>query len=992
MTANNSNGPTTSVDRSDAVALARAVHAFGIMPVAVGEGAKGDFKRPFAGVDQWQLQTFEQRLAYIQSVVASGTLKGIGLQLGPISETVEARCVDNDIPAGPQRDAFNKGFTEYLEQHAPGAAAALRLRWGRGPSFIVLTDRDVIRFEKFGDVNDKAAIQLLGAGKFSAWWGLYRNEKPLDTDPANYSHPNGDLLDCPPPCVPAPILSAAIYAGLDAAGIARTASGGYDNKGRTFSADDLKYITPEYVAAAKAELVATRDSVHSKASGTGQSDVVGRVGFKYGDLVKLSDAAPTLMQCAYEWTNDEGNMKRVVIEPAPADHPMMPALRDFGKLAQQFFDELDGDRSQGRKRSFARAVGASDGLRQVAVADEARRVEEGRKHHAHMMQTLPAAMVQARASSNVKCGTIAPDNAKSPLALGVTQNRKGLFEDANGDLVPRVAFEFPDADTATTAGFKVLTAPEEIAKAEAAWLDGRAVVGFAGGAVYFFMPASKPYVIDTLNIAASANRKTRKPERMRKALKRPAAPMVELVKGMVPERSAMLIVADPKAGKSYLTQDLTISIADGAEYAGMQCQQRGVLYLAYEETHAQVMDRVRKLRPSGLSETAQDLLFQQYYDDGVPQLGADFKGGLLEHLDDVLEENPELHGGVVVMDTMNEALGDIEAGQRGKTDYKIEKKALQVLTAYAKSRGITIIILHHTNKDDSGSLTRKISGSQGILGGTDGYVILEIEPENPYQMKVRGTARGIGHIRMDWERDQNETAWTPVGTEGEGCKQTQIERVFGILVAMNCEMQAADIAAQTGLDASSVVTKYLNRLHDKKRIQGKHRGVYGIANAKTRLEGMMECIVASGILREATGALGERNDMFTGPVRMRLEATGSRAPTRFAFERDVIEAIGRKFANAADALKQFCEKGHAIKDGHGGVFFIGVAWVTPIASTGFEQPASFKAPAQSPTFTPPAVGTTTPAAEANVAAGRLPWDDGKLVPRPVALASWVVVQ
>jgi hypothetical protein len=422
-------------------------------------------------------------------------------------------------------------------------------------------------------------------------------------------------------------------------------------------------------------------------------------------------------------------------------------------------------------------------------------------------------------------------------------------------------------------------------------------------------------VVDELRAGKRAEKRS---TILRDLLLRPVEPMTQVVDGLVPSVGLFMIAADPKTGKSWLATDLMLAIAEGSSFVGMPCMQGSAMYIALEETHAEFMDRLGKIRPRGV-DTIQDKFRAVFVDDGVPRLEADFKGGLLEFMDDMLFEDPTLRA--FTIDTMQHALGDIEAGQAGKNSYKIEYEAISVLHKYALSRKVAIVLLHHTNKSKSEAAAHRISGSTGITAAVGGFVELKVGDENPYSMTVTGRVRGVGIIHQQWAREENVAVWSPLeGTEVATGRSGMKEQVFNVMVAANCELTPADIVRRLKID-ERVAAARLGDLRREGRLQQPRRGLYCIAGAAPRREAIIAALLKSNCTVPATNEL-----------RMLHDPDGKRSrwadmdAERFGFENDVIEAIeAAGFHDGKDALKHMDV--YKLTHTHNGVvWFFGASW------------------------------------------------------------------
>jgi len=93
--------------------------------------------------------------------------------------------------------------------------------------------------------------------------------------------------------------------------------------------------------------------------------------------------------------------------------------------------------------------------------------------------------------------------------------------------------------------------------------------------------------------------------------------------------------------------------------------------------------------------------------------------GGAELLDESLTKHPDAR--LVVIDT----LARIRKPVGGKNVYAEDYAALQELLPLAAKHGVAILVVHHLRKAEAADPQDTISGSTGLTGGVDGYMILQ---------------------------------------------------------------------------------------------------------------------------------------------------------------------------------------------------------------------------------------------------------------------------
>lgn len=73
-----------------------------------------------------------------------------------------------------------------------------------------------------------------------------------------------------------------------------------------------------------------------------------------------------------------------------------------------------------------------------------------------------------------------------------------------------------------------------------------------------------------------------------------------VIHGLIPRPSLMMLMGQPKEGKSFLAADVARAVAGGTEYLGQPCEQGNVLYLQLDTSEAVWRDRLRRQSEAGI--------------------------------------------------------------------------------------------------------------------------------------------------------------------------------------------------------------------------------------------------------------------------------------------------------------------------------------------------------------------------------------------------------
>jgi hypothetical protein len=286
----------------------------------------------------------------------------------------------------------------------------------------------------------------------------------------------------------------------------------------------------------------------------------------------------------------------------------------------------------------------------------------------------------------------------------------------------------------------------------------------------------------------------------------PFKPIMFTIDDFLPE-GAFLLVAAPKIGKSWLTLQLAIAVATGGEVLGFKAKQGDVLVLALEDSYRRLKSRLGKLGFNDLPDEALDRL---HFETNWPRTD---KGGL-EALEKWLDEHPDTR--LVVIDVLECFRPQRDGKTNAYTDDYASVKAIQALAA---RRGISIVIVHHTRKQQADDSMQRISGTNGLGGAADGVLILDRE---------RGADEGdVEVLARDLPKDGayalrfREGQWSMIGPAGQVAKTALQNEILAALRADAKPMKQVQIARAIGRSQSTISQALQVMVRDKSVLQSK---------------------------------------------------------------------------------------------------------------------------------------------------------------------------
>ena len=262
----------------------------------------------------------------------------------------------------------------------------------------------------------------------------------------------------------------------------------------------------------------------------------------------------------------------------------------------------------------------------------------------------------------------------------------------------------------------------------------------------------------------SFNEMFRKMQRIYDPAYLPAVSMQDLYETIYPSRPPIidgllyagtyLFVGAPKVGKSFLMAQIGYHVSTGLELWGYPVHQGAVLYLALEDDHRRLQNRLFRMFGT---ESADNLYFSIY----ANHLGA----GLEEQLKWFVREHPDTR--LIIIDTLQKVRESSGDTYSYASDYEVIAK----LKAFADEHSICLLLVHHTRKQQAVDKFDMISGTNGLLGAADGAFLLQKErrTSNAATLDISGRDQQDQHLYLT--RNEERLIWTLERAETELWKE-----------------------------------------------------------------------------------------------------------------------------------------------------------------------------------------------------------------------------
>jgi len=258
-----------------------------------------------------------------------------------------------------------------------------------------------------------------------------------------------------------------------------------------------------------------------------------------------------------------------------------------------------------------------------------------------------------------------------------------------------------------------------------------------------------------------------------------------------------LFVGAPKMGKSFLMAQLAYHVSLGRTLWGYNVRQGTVLYLALEDEYRRLQERL--FRMFGVEGTD-----ELYFATSVKQLG----GGLQEQLDRFVRDHPNTK--LIIIDTLQK----VREYGGDRYSYANDYDIVGQLKNFADQRGICLLLVHHTRKQQADDKFDMISGTNGLLGAADGAFMLQKEKRTGNAATLDVSGRDQQDQKLHLVRNPEKLIWELESVETELWKEPPdhiLEAVANLAVEQEWTGTPSQLVETLGLDLQpNTLTKQLN--------------------------------------------------------------------------------------------------------------------------------------------------------------------------------------
>ena len=259
-----------------------------------------------------------------------------------------------------------------------------------------------------------------------------------------------------------------------------------------------------------------------------------------------------------------------------------------------------------------------------------------------------------------------------------------------------------------------------------------------------------------------------------------------------------ILAGSGKIGKSWLSLDMCIAVATGGKLWDFNATAGDVLYLALEDTHPRLKERLERISEENIIPDRLHL--------AISSLG--ITDGLTQQIKAFISANPNTR--LVVIDTLER----IRNSEQDKSMYACDYRDINKLREILEGNNITLLLIHHTRKMYDPDPLNTLSGSTGLVGAVDGVWVLEKEKRTESKGKLTIANRDTEGFCFNVEFSKETFRWNFLSNCEESVHDDDGSFCENINRFLNCKWQGTPTELVDSISEISIspsaVTKKLN--------------------------------------------------------------------------------------------------------------------------------------------------------------------------------------
>ena len=206
-----------------------------------------------------------------------------------------------------------------------------------------------------------------------------------------------------------------------------------------------------------------------------------------------------------------------------------------------------------------------------------------------------------------------------------------------------------------------------------------------------------------------------------------------------------ILAGSSKIGKSWLALDIACAVANGGALWQYSATQGEVLYLALEDNHKRLQERLNKVSPICDIDATTDIHFVTK----TKKLG----DGLVEQLTEFLDTHPQTK--LIIIDTLQYVRNNGKFTGTYSGDYH----DMDMMRENISGREITMLLITHNHKSDDADPLNRVIGSTGLTGAVDGIFVLEKNKRNGNAAQLTIANRDTESHQFNLRFDRQDCRW-----------------------------------------------------------------------------------------------------------------------------------------------------------------------------------------------------------------------------------------
>jgi hypothetical protein len=315
------------------------------------------------------------------------------------------------------------------------------------------------------------------------------------------------------------------------------------------------------------------------------------------------------------------------------------------------------------------------------------------------------------------------------------------------------------------------------------------------------------------------------------------AKVAEVVPGILPV-GVTLLASPPKLGKSRFMLDMALAVANGGKaLGGIDVEQGDVLYLCLEDSEQLLQERLLGMLQG------EEMPGSFYYASTWRR----FDEGGIEDIDRWLESHPKAK--LVVVDIFQRVK---PIGNGNRNAYELDYAASsQILDLGNKDLGAAITIVHHVNhsKDVSDPMDL-INGSNGILGGADGGIVMRAVPgqKGEATLEIAHRRLKVPPPKMALKTDTLTGGWILHGDAHQLLVSEERQQIIEIIRQAGQPLSCRVMASELGKKVEAI-RKCVQRMVSRGHLVMAKSGLYDLPPVtKTPVLGVPSVLHVPGVL------------------------------------------------------------------------------------------------------------------------------------------------